>query len=807
MAAQNSAASAPSRPALAITVSRSSRASSTRLARLISTFLILFTFSSPGHLTEALKCTYPTYNTEVQPGEASVLAWEATQYDVATYDKITATLYCMDINGYKGGVWRTATTLFQNRGLVGIQDEFRYSVPDCGRLARNVAIRIVAKSGQTAASETGECYFAMNPVAILPPPPSLITTTTKSVLPTTNPPTTNPPTTNPPPTVTPSVSITTTTAPPTSQRTTSNSISTTASDSSSRQSSVSGTPSSLISNLPINPYPTLPPLPNGPGDGSGPNDGGGSGPNDSGGSSISSSGGGPGAGTSRNMTAIFASIGAAAALVAIISLMVLRRRQTRRRRGRELLSNNNAGGSKRDMKEWLRLPGFHMKGSNKDQAHHSFTLMKEEDDGGDDNNGHGAAWHHGDPAIVGAAPLFMPHKSHPLTAVEAGSSEKQPSATKNLGNDILSETHDRNSSLLCPPDAHLDRSWRKSDLNLYLNLYTNSDDDFTMSSMRSSCETSSVVREYWAASMAARAERRLEGFPPSRNCLDEGSFFEDHQNRSPSFSSESRKADILSLDTSSYADSYSDAAGVRERPKTQLSASPSGIKESIIKRHYRNTVNSIHGYLRRSMSMSLTSLRSGVSSSDNDSWHYQRGFRSSISAEYLDHLNIKSLRSEQRQLAYYGHYYRQNPTMSTVDGDAYDGVFAVVNRSRTRTMTTMISQRTSSAPSLTSTNDPFQTFDSNEILSDLSPFSDQHAVPVPAVPTIPPEHTLEGNSGLLLPPSPLLTTVGNQTAADRGRSNSGLLSSFPPPPVLSSDSSSTSSSRSSTLITFLTPLP
>ncbi|KAF9170454.1 hypothetical protein BGX21_009306 [Mortierella sp. AD011] len=395
-------------------------------------------------------------------------------------------------------------------------------------------------------------------------------------------------------------------------------------------------------------------------------------------------------------------------------MLVRRRRQSGRRRSPDYGS--------RSLKDMLRIKGRRPKGSRKsDRLERSFYLMREESDdeeyGGD-----------GDDEVTEKATKYQ--TSNSAVSLKAGPSEKP----------LIVFDEDEPER---PADAHLDRSQRGS--MPFPFIY--SDDDFTMSSMRSSCETSSVVREYWAASMAARAERRMEGYPASTDFCS-------------SASSQSRKADILSMDAPSFVDS---AAGVGAGASTATRNSP-------FKKQYRSTINSIHSYIRRSMSMSIASLRSGESYTDDESWYTHPGFRSSINAEFLEHLNIKSLRSAQRQLEYYTYYYRQNPTMSTVDGSAYSRPF-----SQQSVVTSVDSQRISSAPSLTSTNDPFQTFDSNEIILDLNPASGNN--------------NNATNAQGLPPPPPLMPIDGNAEQ----RSNSALLRSFPSPPVSDDSSSSVSS--------------
>jgi hypothetical protein len=323
--------------------------------------------------------------------------------------------------------------------------------------------------------------------------------------------------------------------------------------------------------------------------------------------------------------------------------------------------------------------------------------------------------------------------------------------------------------------------------------------------------------------MAARAERRLEGYPPTIDFYDEGSVFGDQKRRTPSFSSMSRKAEILTLDSASIAES------------NVLPA-----EDGFLKRRYRDTMNSVQSYLQRSMTMSLSSLHSTFTSSSEEEnssagggFGYAprsrgTGFRPPIDSEFLNHLNIKSLRSEERQLEYYTHLYRQNPTMtmSTVNYD--DGYRVPAAHSSIMTGGDE-SWRTSSVPSLTSTNDPFKTFDSNEILLDMSPFADQHAIPVPSVyggrPVSTGSSSTERNPATVVgsgsgstdttptnsralmvgnSPNTSLSPVGKQhgQGEEDERSNSTLLGSFPIPPPVTSESelvrSSSGHSSSST---------
>lgn len=671
----------------------------------------------------------------------------------------------MDLNGPQGGMWRNIKTIFSNKGLVSTQGEVKFSVPNCGALANNAAIRIVAL-GHGNSVQNDACYFKMDTkAAVAPPPTSTSTTTQAPVQPTTA--TTNPPvvTTNNPtgtllPPVTPSSTVSTISGQPPTTATT-----LTASSPSAMPTIVTTISGTVVSipYPPTKPYPPLPPLPPLP-------------------EMPPSPSGGDGSGGSGQTRTLLASICSAAALVIIVSLLVLRRRRSMRHGGRGV---NGSHGLKLPHLKLLRNE------SKSDQKEGRFHLMHDDDDYDNPEIDRQVA-------IATASKKFQrsPTQVHP-PPVPVLIDLSEPAEKS----DQQSASH-RDSSLSYPPTAHLDPSWRRSASFPY----DFADDEYTMSSMRSSCETSSVVREYWAASMAARAERRLEGYPPTIDFYDEGSVFGDQQRRTPSFSSMSRKAEIFTLDSASIAES------------NVLPA-----EDGFLKRHYRNTMNSIQSYLQQSMTMSLLSLHSTFTSSSEDEnssvgggagvGYAPRsrgtGFRPPIDSEFLNHLNIKSLRSEERQLEYYTHLYRQNPTLtiSTVNyDDGYEAPAASIVTGADNE-----SWRSSSVPSLTSTNDPFKTFDSNEILLDMGPFADQHAnscTPLPSSggrplssdssPTKRNPATVVGsgsgstdttptNSRALMvdsTTSPCLVVNAEQD----DRSNSTLLGSFPIPPPFTSES-------------------
>ncbi|KAF9186258.1 hypothetical protein BGZ51_002109 [Haplosporangium sp. Z 767] len=714
------------------------RSSSTlSFTRLLVTFLTLHSLSSSpfaptSNLVEAIECTYPNYNTKVSPGQKSLLTWTATGSDLVNYESVSATMYCMDLSGPQGGMWRVVETIFQNRGLVLAQNQYQFSVPNCGSNVRDAAVRIIAR-GKNVVSQDHACQFTMNAAQVVLPPTTVPTQTV-------NPPTQ--PSTPPAKTTTTSkgdvpLSTTRTTA-------TASTMPSVATSSTISASSTASVPSVGISPTDY-PYPggggyyPLPPLPPLTDEESGilppqPN----------------SSTGGTQPTKFKTIGTILGSICAFVVLIAATLLLVIRRRRTHRR-GRSQNSDGRGG-----MREKLKSKGRALKGANKNgQKEGKFHLMGDDDDDDDDDDSYNGNYNSG---------MGCDRTGPSLLDTGNGPKEQQLDTEKGEMAGTGSKGSDHDSILSYPPSAYLDPTWRHSATYPY----SHSDDEYTMSSMRSSCETSSVVRKYWAASMAARAERRLEGFPPSRGYFDQESVSRD-RTHAPSFSSESRKADILSFDESSAAPSRNSAGTGFDIATTTTT------REGPFQRHYRNTLSSVNGYIRRSMSMSLASL----GSTDNESWHGRHGFRSSINTEFLDHLNIKSVQSEQRQLEYYAHYYRQNPTMSTIEQSV----------GCTKTMTTG-SWRTSSVPSLTSTNDPFKTFDSNEVLVDMGPFSDNHAI-IPRRPSasVPSLVDLEE----LTPPRAPFSRTGATVGAE-SRSNSSLLRSFPIPPIISSTSSSPMSS-------------
>jgi len=692
-------------------------------------------------VSEAFQCTYPNYATEVQPGQSSLLTWQASSADLSTYDSITATLYCMDIDGQYGGMWRTISTLFSNRGLISTQGQYQFNVPNCGQLAKDVAIRIVARGKGGTSTQNGACYFMMDPkvaVTTAPPspPPPVVTS---------NPPR---PTSNPvQPTNPPKSSLIA--LPP--------GVSTSA-----VQSVATGSASSLPTAAPIGTNPTgsingggsdgrppnlppLPPLPNDP----------------------SAQGSGGGSVKSSHATTIGATLGGIcgfAIIAAVASFLVLRRRRARHRHPRD---GTEGGG----LKKRLRLQGRRLKGSMKDEKHQIYMMR---DDDYDEDNHHTSEKPQQVKSIVVQSQKDLPDL---ITVRAVGAFPLVPTVAKSpsLLDDIseLDLGAWRQSSILSyPPLAHLPSSgeWKRSSSSTVTAPSPTSDALSVSSSaqVNGDEEVSSVVRNYWVAAMAARAER--SALPP------------------PSTSSQSHKADILGFDdtpSSSRASRCHDSIEEGEESE-DLDAAYKGW----VRNPFRSTVNSIQSYVNRSISTGLQSrLRSfttfdsstpssnffddGNSCMTEEDHQQAFGFPTRVNSEFLEHLNIKALRHEQRQLQYYTQYYREH--------------YPVVP-SRTETSITMTneSRRTSSVPSLTSTNDPFQTFDSNEIIVidpelERDPFADPAQEPIDKASSTVAATTYTPPP---FPPPPLVIAHKGLAVEteEQDRSNSVLLRSFPDPP-------------------------
>ncbi|KAG0304368.1 hypothetical protein BGZ97_001527, partial [Linnemannia gamsii] len=617
----------------------------------------------------------------VSTGQYMTLGWSLTTLDSYLYDSLTALVYCMDYSGPDDNVWREVSTLFSNTAIWPTSS-FAFKMPNCGPLVGATAVRMVAQGWGGAFYEEDACVFEVKS-SIMPQPVATTTSATpnsnKMPQPTT---TVNPliqptntalpsVTNNPFPFIVPSprstegVTISEVITHPNTATTGPSSkvdpgAQTTASSSGGSGGGGTGTAFSPA----VVTHPPLPPLPTFP------NGGGVSPP------------GGPTVEKNDNSLALKAtllSVGVFAGLAAVVvPLLVMRRRRMRRNRqsasrSEDLLSGGAApgsGGAGGVMKETKRR----RLGKNSKEGY--FYQMEEEEDdedfdhmqqsSGDLEKRYAAA----PTATAPAAAVATRDKS--VKAVGAGVGQLDAVTVPQmalLGDTTAASYHRRRSSLPYMVTSH-----------------------YTMSSIddgSSINDDSSVVRRYWAASMAARAERRLEGHSPTRGLdgeddvygCDEGSIFGDQ-----SRDSDSRMADILSLRTTG---SMSGTAGgtmdttrhhLYEQYHQQLP-------------YRRDTLNTSFGdgVSTRTMTPSLSSGQDSCPFSEE---------------EFLERMHLEQLQA-QLQHEYYSQQQREQ-----------------------RYTDSMISRRTSSVPSLTSTNDPFKTFDSNEIVldqdqdQDHDPFSD-----------------------------------------------------------------------------------
>ncbi|KAF9944064.1 hypothetical protein BGZ65_012696 [Modicella reniformis] len=227
---------------------------------------------------------------------------------------------------------------------------------------------------------------------------------------------------------------------------------------------------------------------------------------------------------------------------------------------------------------------------------------------------------------------------------------------------------------------------------------------------RSSFGTSSVVSKYWTAAMAARAEKLVApddiyhhlsstssvavATQPKTQDLErgyeEGSIFGDGRAyhlhgsitssiNSSGHDSESRMADILSLRTT--GSGAADMIG--------------GSSNSSRHRYRRSTLNSVGDASSFGLPRSTATISTGTLSSIPDSLMISED-------EFLERLRAHEMEMQLQQ-QYYDRYYAETPE----DGDEY------------HSSSQLTISRSNSIPSLTSSNDPFKTFDSNEVLVDM----------------------------------------------------------------------------------------
>ncbi|KAF9279428.1 hypothetical protein BGZ68_007920 [Mortierella alpina] len=620
----------------------------------------------------------------------------------------------MDSTGTSAGEWQATSKLFSNRTIDAKGGQYQVSLASCGPLARNGAIRLVAESLLSGLWDEKTCYFSiLQTFSLIPDPPLDPEPSQQPIAPekptaTSNPPeeATRAPRIRPEPTANPTtinekVPGGTTVPNPNPGGDT--------------------LPTNNPNASPIPPASQPSPNPSQSGSGSGGLVGG---PQASQPTNGSGGGGGPapslppparlpdGSSTSsvedptrndkiKTITAALSSVGTAACLaLVVLSLLVIRKRRRERRM--------NSGGGHKTLPRSI-APGRGGAGGAMKESKMRFTLKRSPKDGYfyqmddhdtdieiDSQNGEAFDEKSGNRSGVDTMLATTSHQTRPTSMVEDGAGAHQSSVMASVPPlKPLQDAH------LEPLPAGFDRQRRSS-----LPLTDPTSSAFSMSSYRSSFETSSVIRKYWAASMAARAERRAEGHPPSTRDLEDGrsgySYYEEGSVFGDgSRDSESRLADIMSVRTTG-----SGHSAATRRP------------------YRRNTLNSFGGYSfgqTETTTMSLSSIPDSLLISED---------------EFLERLRAHELEQEEQ-------YYRARQQRSQYSDDDEEAYYPGIPHHHRHPHPyyhhghgSIISRRTSSVPSLTSSTDPFKTFDSNEVLmdmdhtstEDLDPFSDDRAL-------------------------------------------------------------------------------
>ncbi|KAG0085427.1 hypothetical protein BGZ92_009008 [Podila epicladia] len=428
--------------------------------------------------------------------------------------------------------------------------------------------------------------------------------------------------------------------------------------------------------------------------------------------------------SAKTIGAVIGTVGMAAALaVVVVSLMLVRRRRRMRMAGEGSTSSlgpSTTGRGGRVMKEKKRKgPGLWggRHGSNESGGH--FVQM----DSSDDEDDHHSADGHDTRdiprlhAVAGGAGVNAAGKSEiseaqlEVVAVQrerGDASKATPTAEKGSGPSIMETT------VAMPPHIFMDPAVLN---RRRYSLPMTESSAYSMSSIGSSFESSSVVRQYWAASEAARAERRRDTYGgrslnESEGYYTEGSFFGDQD-------SESRMADIVSRTENGSVGTFTTQ---RQRDHSLERRWARGLDR-------RNTLGSSIGessslHRATTMTMSFSSIPSSMDSEE---------YREQV---YLDRLHMQGLRMrEQELMMLHEHRMRQreyNDHRSQYHHHPHDPHLLHHHHypHHADYIGTMTSRRSSSVPSLTSTNDPFKTFDSNELLDtpSMDPFSDSRAV-------------------------------------------------------------------------------
>ncbi|KAF8932796.1 hypothetical protein BGZ52_009341 [Haplosporangium bisporale] len=688
-----------------------------RLLLSLSTFLLLLL--APHNLAKAIKCIAPTATSAFSTGENITVAWSVSLTDGYIYDSIDAELYCLDVNGTQQD-WRALSTLYSAKNIQYPEGQFQSKMPNCGPAVTKGAIRIIMSGFYGVLQTDDACVFnilstnRLTPNIIMPSPttpdPKPTSTLDKG-----NPSTSSAvtqPTSNPiaftggttvPTSTEPTIPILSTNyqLSPTTNPTGTTSPPSSSPSSSEDESSTIGPNIVHTSSIPVpSGLPALPPLP--------PNHGGSTGTE------------GPKSEGAKTIGAVIGTIGMAAALaVVVVSLILVRRRRKRQRMAGEgsmsSLGPSITGRGGRVMKEKKRkglgLFGGGRHGSNESGGH--FMQMDSSEDEEDDldlesqDAGekvprlHAVAGGVGVNA-VGKSEILESEAEHVVQREMASIATTTPTAAR--GSESPMET-----TVAMPPHVFMDPTVPN---RRRYSLPMTESSAYSMSSLGSSFGASSVVRQYWAASEAARAERRRDTYSGrsmgSEDYYTEGSIFGDRD-------SESRMADIVSRTENG---SFATFTTRRQRDHSLERRWAQGLDR-------RNTLGSSIGdssSLQRTTTMTM-SFSSVPSSMDSEEYREQ---------VYLDRLHMQALRMrEQEMMMLHEHqmrqqqYYDHRPQYHHHPHDPH-----LLHQHHHHYLDTMGSRRSSSVPSLTSTNDPFKTFDSNEILMDTSsdPFSDSRAV-------------------------------------------------------------------------------
>ncbi|KAF9112441.1 hypothetical protein BGX27_003406 [Mortierella sp. AM989] len=630
------------------------------LRRQLSCTLSILLLFSP--VSGAVSCLYPTIDTVVQPGEVVPVTWQLSEFDSFLYDTLLAELSCVDSLGSL--VTPPNPYLFEKVGQLQTFDSSEFVFPNCGP-ATNGSIKIMASLYGYAMSQYDECHVSIlqasrripepfEPLPLLPTTTAEQTSITETkTVPKVGPPASTSSAPKPisivpdPNRKVPSPNVPSSNVPSSTNRpnTSGAAIPSNSADNAGGVQLISPTGNHSPSASPS--ASLLPPV------------------SGSSGSNLPTGAGDTNEehGSTKSIVAILGSIGVVVCLALVVMPLVIRHRRKKAAlagKNRTVLPRSmepganamggGAGGVMKEAKGRLRL---------KRRPKEGYFYQMDDQDDEVYSDVHSGKLNESVPGLATSS-----HATGDATAIATlGTNDKE---------DILERT--AYSSFDMPQQACIDLSavshMQRSSSQLTNTPFRN----YSPSSLRtsSSIEESSVIRKYWEASMAARAEINDTQTQTdiSGETYDEGSIFGDGSSRD----SESRMADILSLRT---ADSGSvvNTIGTLENRRSTL-----------------NSMGDISSFGHdRSLTTTLSSIPDSLMISEE---------------EFLQRLQMHEMQMQLEQ-EYYDRYYSDHrepyPARSTIS-------------------------RMSSVPSLTSTNDPFQTFDSNELLLDANPFSDSRAV-------------------------------------------------------------------------------